>query len=670
MSIILDNSAAVASKPTARDKLDLSRLQLSQLELMGQDIDLDAFEVQMKGIGGVDLVQAITAADVERSIEGASTVTVGVVDHDRKLLRSGQLHNVLDVELDGLWFRLAAVGKQGDQILLTFEDREIAVLRTYDKIIKQTQATSRGHVTRAEFIVRLLREVKEFKIPYVIPELHKKQPIEKDSDTTNQWGQNDLDQKNRGKGISYGADITVKGEGATRAQVQTANTILNVGASMILPRKLLVVSMMVAIQETSLRNATDAESPGTRSGVFQQDPRYWPASGDIATDAKAFFERLVKANIAHPNAAYYQLGEAVQNSGQGNLYAQWRTEAERLVTAYGLPNTSAAAANAQNAWQGGQGDYEFYRGEPPVTGDRKWKKENSWDCIQRLAEEVNWRAFFVSGIFYYMYEDELFKSRPIAIIDEDTDGVDSIDGDYDPGKKDEATVTVTARLGRWQAPPGSVIQLQNCGPWNGRWLVSTMRRSMYSPLGTIILKKPLPKLPEPGGSNLPSSSDTWTGAPVSAKTGGKFKVATATVQPLPVCEGKKTNDQGTHSTAGLPGYPAIDFMGNAGSAVVAPVSGTVTKLSGHPTSEGAVLGQGGPFGRSVYITTPGGSVVFITHLGDDVEVHEGQQVSAGQQIGTIGDYPGTTPDHVHIGVNTGNDGISVHTIANSPQAAC
>lgn len=107
----------------------------------------------------------------------------------------------------------------------------------------------------------------------------------------------------------------------------------------------------------------------------------------------------------------------------------------------------------------------------------------------------------------------------------------------------------------------------------------------------------------------------------------------------------------THQTEGLPGYPAIDVFGTPGTPVGSPVSGTVTKFSGHDPSAGAYMGQGGPFGWSMYVSG-GKSTYFLTHFGSrDVSV--GQHVGRGQILGTVGDYPGGTPDHIHEGKHGG-----------------
>lgn len=106
----------------------------------------------------------------------------------------------------------------------------------------------------------------------------------------------------------------------------------------------------------------------------------------------------------------------------------------------------------------------------------------------------------------------------------------------------------------------------------------------------------------------------------------------------------------THQTAGLPGYPAVDYFAPSGSPCVAPVTGRVTKTSGHDPAGGPVNGPHGPFGWSVYIRGTDGRTYFLTHMGSR-SVHEGDGVRQGQKIGTVGNYArwGGT-DHIHQGV--------------------
>jgi murein DD-endopeptidase MepM/ murein hydrolase activator NlpD len=108
---------------------------------------------------------------------------------------------------------------------------------------------------------------------------------------------------------------------------------------------------------------------------------------------------------------------------------------------------------------------------------------------------------------------------------------------------------------------------------------------------------------------------------------------------------------GLHETAGLAGYPAHDFMAPAGSHAVAPVSGTVVRLSGHDPKDGPTNGPHGPFGYSVYIKGDDGKSYYLTHMGSR-DVQAGDKVTQGQIIGTVGNYKKWGgADHIHMGVS-------------------
>lgn len=109
--------------------------------------------------------------------------------------------------------------------------------------------------------------------------------------------------------------------------------------------------------------------------------------------------------------------------------------------------------------------------------------------------------------------------------------------------------------------------------------------------------------------------------------------------------------QPTHDTSGLPGYPAIDIFRKAGTVVLAPEDGVVDRLSGHDPADGPVGSVHGPFGWSIYITSPTARY-FLTHFGTR-SVSEGQSVHRKQPIGTVGDYAKWGGwDHIHEGKHT------------------
>lgn len=117
----------------------------------------------------------------------------------------------------------------------------------------------------------------------------------------------------------------------------------------------------------------------------------------------------------------------------------------------------------------------------------------------------------------------------------------------------------------------------------------------------------------------------------------------------PVLELSSVSTQ--HPTAGLAGYPAHDWFAPAGSVVVSPADGIVSKLSGHDPADGP-LSSHGAFGWSVYVSTVAGVDYYLTHLATRfVTLHA--RVVRGQRLGTVAPWHlHGLPDHVHMGVKT------------------
>lgn len=272
----------------------------------------------------------------------------------------------------------------------------------------------------------------------------------------------------------------------------------------------------------------------------------------------------------------------------------------------------------------------------------------------------------ISGTLWYADEEYLFRSMPAMTLTESDPAVISTDFDYDNNKA-YGVITAEVFIKRWLSPPGTVALVDALGPVDGRWLVTQMRRSMFSEQATITLKKPLPALPEPSGSNL--SAVIANIAPVSSTTqkGQRYKVATALVNPIP--QGKGGTHGVEHGTKGLDGYQAYDFFANAGTPVLAVESGEIVRFSGHPPSLGPTEGLGGPLGWSIYLLGDSGTEYYLTHLGTRTTFVKAK-VQAGQQIATVADYKswGGT-DHVHVGVHPGPSGRpNLADLGSAPQA--
>lgn len=105
----------------------------------------------------------------------------------------------------------------------------------------------------------------------------------------------------------------------------------------------------------------------------------------------------------------------------------------------------------------------------------------------------------------------------------------------------------------------------------------------------------------------------------------------------------------THETGGLAGFPAYDYMAPAGTTVVAPVDGVITRLSGKDPSLGGP--PGGALGYSIYLDGSNGKRYFLTHL-DKLTVRVNQSVRQGQKIAVVANGPASwSSPHVHMGVS-------------------
>jgi hypothetical protein len=504
------------AKPKRKPKLiPVSKLD-PERELMGNDVDLDGMKLQLAGHGFIVVDDLLTDADVDRTIEGASTITLTMFDQLRSLHKQARfLGDKVDIEIDGLWFRLVKVGKTGDTFTMTFEDREVAVLRK-----KVVQLASWGKTTRTNFCKQLVRKhIKEMFIPINIPELKvKKVPKNKKQRKVKPQREADRD---RGLPTTPDPSITIKGKMANKTQLSNCEEVLDVGTAMKVKRKLLVCAIMTGIQEATCYNKRGGGGqpiPGGTTGVgfFQQIAVHgWPATGDLTVDGEAFFRHAIVYDRANPKAKYGDLCWNVQLPAEQHRskYETRKLEAEMIVAAYGNlggDNEDIEAlfkANLQFNQNASTDSFQYYCG---TQKNDKWTPEGIWECLGRLMEEVNWRRFMVSGKLNLISEVQLFRSKPRMRITENTPGVDWIDYDYDIGKS-TAEVKVQCRCDRWIAPPGTTVHIADSGICNGRWLVSSFKRSLFSTTAEITMKKPRPRLAEP---KKPGTKETvWPNLP-------------------------------------------------------------------------------------------------------------------------------------------------------------
>lgn len=460
----------------------------------------------------VVLYDSITAAEVELTMEGASVLTVTVEDPHKRLLRSDTLSRwtwgdnpgdedswvrrgrALDAKLDDLDFRLVKVAKSGTTLTLTFEDRAVAYLRQHRGALR----ASRTHMTRAEFVRRMVKEVKAHGgIPFFCPELHERQKVAKSRETG---------AKRDTVGGLDRTGLKVKDAAGNRyplreGQARICERILAVAEALDAPTRATLAMVEAAMVENEFSNSGVINDPGSTSvGVFQA--QYGLSAGpkgtitreqalDVEYMARAFLTgpgfaskgSAIELARKHPDWSAGQIAQAVEASAYPDRYDKVHDEALAIVRAY----------------RGGGGSPNLETTRKATTFTRG-KDETSWDAIHRLADEVNWHAFMRLGTLCYVSDEYLFRQRAQMRLVEGEQGVDVMDFDVDMGARlPVAEVNVTARADRWIARPGMVVSVRECGPADGRWLVSSIRRDLLDPSGSaeIVLRKPIPKKAEP-----------------------------------------------------------------------------------------------------------------------------------------------------------------------------
>lgn len=465
--------------------------------------------------------QAIKDIPFERTVEGASTVTLALIDPDGELLDSGLFSAAVDIELpapgsivpagqdlpvptgDMLGFRLVRIKTAGAVLSCEFEDRQVASVRAH----KAIRHASRADMTRAEFVRSLVREIKEPRIRFWSPELHQRQPITSVRDVTPKATK--VERREPG----FGSTVPkVKGRKATRQQMRYLEQGIDTAQSLGANERVLVGLVEAMTQESVISNDRGNAvgiTGGHREnvGVLHQDERYWPASRDIPRDVRPFITRLisvVKANRAKTIGwcvDQVQRSYTVGTGRQGRDYDQWEAEARETVSAYtgdaGLTQGIVQASTYRKR-------YEYRTTEPNADHREDW-----WSATGRLARDVNWRRFIDYGVFHWASDDYLRKAAPRLAIDRSDlpDGVLSVDiGDFDVGKPRRnvqgqnvggAEVRVEVMADVLSVPLGAVWTLKGYGPCDGRYLVEKVFGSYLKPRVTVTLTLPVPKLAEP-----------------------------------------------------------------------------------------------------------------------------------------------------------------------------
>lgn len=129
--------------------------------------------------------------------------------------------------------------------------------------------------------------------------------------------------------------------------------------------------------------------------------------------------------------------------------------------------------------------------------------EDSWSCLTRLAQELDWRCFSDGRNVWFASDAWIKQTRGVSItVTENRAGLGWISGDFvpnDPTGNDASFSTYAA----WWGPPGQAVTVTDpMGPLNGLWMVSQVVRDLTASAQITLTRaqSDIPALPNTSSS--------------------------------------------------------------------------------------------------------------------------------------------------------------------------
>lgn len=490
------------------------------------DDGLGAITLQGRKIK-VRLEQALlTPVGLTRSIGQESSLTMTVDDPERALVPDllGRRpvtdtfkSNPVDLNLDGLWFRLLRLGNPDtpDAWNLTLGDREIEVFKRFHNHAR----ASRADTTLPAFVRGRLLAAAPY-IAFYCPDLARR-PSRHNLPATQVQQYKD---SKRDPGIADGANITIKGKPANPTQIKILNNLLDVaesaGGAGGVSHRVGLALVCAAIGESTVSYATAPEnSLGTYVGPLQGNKSRFKPTDDIKQAHFFLFGGegyneggAIALARKNPTMSPGEIATRVETSGEApSFYGKYESEAEVIIAAYGGITRDPNALGTHDVYI----KQAIYSQGPPDGP----AGEDAYAMGRRYADATQRRFFVVAGACYLYSDWDLIRSRPRMTIDSRTRGIDSINGDLSARGVKPDQITVQCRAKRWAAPPGTVVVIREDEyPYDGAWIVGEITRpDITQQATTITLVRPHKLAREPASTIATRST---TAVSTSTRDGG------------------------------------------------------------------------------------------------------------------------------------------------------
>ena len=298
-------------------------------------------------------------------------------------------------------------------------------------------------------------------------------------------------------------NLTVKGQRANAEQARNMSLITSIGREMGANLESVKGAIATSIAESSLHNYKSAVDNDSL-GIYQQRPSQGWGSYAELTDVPTAIKKFYKPYLSYRRKGqdWLTASHNTQRSAHRDAPAAFESEAERAARYFWGRQTGAGSSDpggSPNSRGKRNKPYEFSRG----TSD---KGENSWEAMGRLADEVRWTRFMRGGVLWFVSQEWLGAQRAKYRLREFSEGVLRVDFNWDArhGTKpmssflaNAAECSMTVETKRYGVLPGDVIELRDLGVASGKWITSSVSRSLSSPVAELTLKRPQDKLPEP-----------------------------------------------------------------------------------------------------------------------------------------------------------------------------